>query len=226
VLPEAEFAEAVARQAAGLQAASSSRPAEADVGDPAFAERLAAMGKETAAIAELLKGYREGDPSLDDRIATLYAGGGDLDAAEKYWRKNYDRADPWSTRAVVGLARIATARRDVPAWLAIHRRLLAVSGMPIGDVLVDGAAMARELGEVGLGLDLLREYARRYPNGARMDEAAWHSAQLLELDTRFRDLKRARELYAALLRDFPESPFAAGALERVRWLDQHVFLVR
>ncbi|OHD74879.1 MAG: hypothetical protein A2177_02260 [Spirochaetes bacterium RBG_13_68_11] len=223
VLEEADFAAAVQRQTAqGGDAA----PAEVEAGRMEWAEKLAALGKETAAIAEYLKGYREGNPELNDRIATLYTRTGDGAAAEKYWLKNAGAASPWGERAVVGIARLAVARGDLDGYLKWHRQLLAVSAEPIDDVLVDAALAARAKGDVGLGIDLLSEYGRRYPAGRRMDEAAFVTARLLEADSQFRDLKRSRDLYAALLREFPESAHADEALERLRYLEQHFFTIR
>jgi TolA-binding protein len=223
VLEEADFAAAVQRQTApGREAA----PADVETGRMEWAEKLAALGKETAAIAEYLKGYREGNPELNDRIATLYTRTGDGAAAEKYWLKNVGAASPWGDRAVVGIARLAVARGDLDGYLKWHRQLLAVSAEPIDDVLVDAALAARAKGDVGLGIDLLSEYGRRYPEGRRMDEAAFVTAGLLETDSQFRDLKRSRDLYAALLREFPESVHADEALERLRYLEQHFFTIR
>jgi TolA-binding protein len=223
VLEEADFAAAVQRQTSqGGEAVSEAFEA----GRLEWAEKLVALGKETAAIAEYLKGYREGNPDLNDRIAALYTRTGDGAAAEKYWRKNVGAASPWGDRAVVGIARLAIARGDLDGYLAWHRQLLAVSAEPIDDVLVDAALAARAKGDVGLGIDLLSEYGRRYPKGKRMDEAAFVTAQLLEAESPFRDLKSSRDLYAALLREFPESAHAPEAVERLRYLEQHFFTIR
>jgi TolA-binding protein len=223
VLEEADFAAAVQRQTAR---GGEAEPADVETGRFEWAEKLAALGKDTAAIAEYLKGYREGNAELNDRIAVLYARTGDGAAAEKYWLKNAGASSPWSDRAVVGIARLAIARGDTDSYLKWHRQLLAVTAEPIDDVLVDAALAACGKGDVGLGIDLLAEYGRRYPRGKRMDEAAFVTAQLLEADSPFRDLKRSRDLYAALLREFPESAHAEEALERLRYLEQHFFTIR
>ena len=223
VLEEADFAAAVQRQTAGGGEAA---PESFEAGRFEWAEKLVALGKEHAAIAEYLKGYREGNPELNDRIAALYARTGDAEAAGKYWRRNVGAATPWSDRAVVGLARAAVAQGDLDGYLAWHRQLLAVSAVPIDDVLVDAALAASAKGEVGLGIDLLSEYGRRYPEGKRMDEAAFVTARLLEAESPFRDLKRSRDLYAALLREFPESAHAEEAAARLQYLDQHFFTIR
>lgn len=223
VLEEEDFAAAVQRQTAG---GGEAVPADIDVARYEWAEKLASLGRETQAIAEYLKGYREGDPELNDRIAALYARTGDGAAAEKYWRKNVGAASPWGDRAVVGIARSAVARGDIEGYLGWHRQLLAVIAEPIDDVLVEAALAAQRAGEVGLGIELLAEYGRRYPEGRRIDEAVFVSARLFEADSPFRDLKRSRDLYAALVREFPESAHAAEAAERLRYLDRHFFTIR
>lgn len=223
VLEEADFAAAVQRQTA-----QGGEPVleEMEAGRLDWAQKLESLGKDTAAIAEYLKGYREGNPELNDRIASLYTRTGDAAAAEKYWRKNVGAASPWGDRAVVGIARLAVARGDVDGYLAWHRQLLAVTALPIDDLLVDAALASRAAGDVGLGIDLLAEYGRRYPAGKRMDEAAFVTAQLLEADSPFRDLKRSRDLYAALVREFPESSLAPQADARLRYLQEHFFTIR
>lgn len=222
VLAEEDFAAAVQRQTQSGGAVSE----DVDEARYEWAEKLASLGRETQAIAEYLKGYREGNPELNDRIAALYARTGDGPAAEKYWRKNVGAASPWGDRAIVGIAGLAVARGDIEGYLAWHRQLLAVSAVPIDDALVDAALAAQAAGEVGLGIELLAEYGRRYPEGRRIDEAAFVSARLFEADSPFRDLKRSRDLYAAVLREFPESAHAAEAAERLRYLDQHFFTIR
>jgi len=66
----------------------------------------------------------------------------------------------------------------------VHRQLLAVTTEPIDDVLVEAALAARTKGDVGLGIDLLAEFAGA-TKGERMDEAAFVTAQLLEADSPF-----------------------------------------
>ena len=39
-------------------------------------------------MAELLKGYKEGNPGLNDQIADLYMRMGSYEAAEKYYAHN------------------------------------------------------------------------------------------------------------------------------------------
>jgi hypothetical protein len=52
------------------------------------------------------------------------------------------------------------------------------------------------------------------------------TAQLLEADSRFRDIARARDLYLQVTRNYPESPFAGLASERLLYIERHFFQVR
>ena len=68
VVSEQDFNAAVAPQ----QAPDAAVAAPAEVGDPAFALKLTSIGSYQAAVVELLKGYRDGNPALNDQIAGLY----------------------------------------------------------------------------------------------------------------------------------------------------------
>jgi len=77
-----------------------------------------------------------------------------------------------------------------------------------------------------VGLDMTAEYVRRFPEGTWRDEADFLMAQLLEADSRFRDIARAREIYATIVKDRPESAFAQASQERILYIDRHFFQVR
>ena len=50
--------------------------------------------------------------------------------------------------------------------------------------------------------------------------------ELLEADSQFRDIARARATYKEILDRFPESAFAADARRRIEYIDRHFFQVR
>lgn len=222
VVSDDQFAAAVDRQAAG-QAAEAG---QTDTADYAYAEKLAGLGKYDAALAEYMKGYKESDLQANDRIAALYARTGDLEAAEKYYKRNLASPGAYAEKAAVGLARIALQKRDSAVFFIYLKPMLAVKGLDIGDVLIDAARFEMGKGEIATGLDLLSEYRTRYPTGARADEADVLTAQLLEADSPQRDIRQARELYGQVLGYFPESRFAALARDRLRYIEQHFFYVR
>jgi hypothetical protein len=222
VVSDEDFAGAV-----NLQAASPAPEGGApDAADAGYAERLAAMGKYQAALAEYLRGYREGDMSTNDRIAALYYQTGDYEAAEKYYKKNLSPAGPYTEGAVLGLVRIAIQRRDSAAFLSYLKPFLAIKAIDISDDLLNAARFQKEKDEIGVGLELLGKYTSRYPQGRRIDEAEYLTAQLLEGDSPFRDIQRARDIYGQILQSFPESPFASPARDRLRYIEQHFFFVR
>jgi TolA-binding protein len=77
-----------------------------------------------------------------------------------------------------------------------------------------------------VGLELLSEYVKRYPDGRFRDEADWIAGQLYEAESPMRDIVRARDIYRGLLRAYPESSFAERARERVRYIEEHFITVR
>jgi len=219
VVSDADFSAAVAQ---GQQTPASTEAA----GDPAFAAKLASLGQYDAAISELLKGYREGNPGLNDSIAQLYLRSGAYDAAAKYFTKNLAEQGRYGDGAVLGLTKVAIAQKDQPELLSLLKKLLAVKDPGLEETLVAVARFEGEKQEVGLGIDLADEYLTRYPDGKWRDEADFILGQLLELDSQFRDLARARATYREILARFPESLFAARARERVEYIDRHFFEIR
>ncbi|HVP18794.1 MAG TPA: outer membrane protein assembly factor BamD [Spirochaetia bacterium] len=203
------------------------RPAEStETGDPAFAEKLSSVGQDDAALAELLKGYRDGNPDLNDRIARLYLRTGAYDAAGRYFSKNLAQQGRLGESAVLGLAHIAMAQKDQAELLFLLKRLLAVRDPGLEEELISAVRFEKERQEVGMGIDLASEYLVRYPDGKWIDEADYLLGQLLEGDSRFRDIKRARTTYNDILVRFPESSFAHDARERIGYIDRHFFQVR
>jgi hypothetical protein len=51
-------------------------------------------------------------------------------------------------------------------------------------------------------------------------------AQILETDSRNRDISRARDLYLDVVQSYPEGAFASPARERLLYLERHFFEVR
>ncbi len=220
VVSDQDFNAAVSGEAAAPEA-----PAQ-DSGDPLFAQKLATVGSYQAAIAELLKGYRDGNPGLNDQIAALYMRMGSYDAAEKYYSKNLTPPSDFTTRAVIGLVKVAVAQDDQQALLSWLKQFLQASDPGVEEPLIQAVRMEKAHAEIGMALDLAGEYVKRYPAGAWRDEADFLTAQLLEADSQFRDIARARQLYSAILTDHPESPFAERARQRVLYIDRHFYQVR
>jgi hypothetical protein len=220
VLPEEQFSESVARQAAVPQAAP------LDPGELAAAERLFTARAFDLALAEYLKLYREGDPLLNDRLAFIYAETGEPAAAAKYYQKNLSAPDPYGELAVVGLARAALALGSEEMVHEQLKGLLGVRSLPIGRELLDTARFLMERGRAALALEPLREYLRRYERGAELDRAWFLLARLYELESPLRDVAKAREYYTKIYDELPESAYAAEAQARIRYLDRYFFNVQ
>ena len=73
-----------------------------ETGDPVFAQKLSTLGSYQAAVVELLKGYKDGNPALNDQIAGLYMRMGSYDAAGKYYGKNLSPQNAFTSSAVIG----------------------------------------------------------------------------------------------------------------------------
>jgi TolA-binding protein len=220
VLPEEQFRQSVARQAAV--------PEEPPL-DPArleTAERLFAARAFDLALAEYLKVYSETDPLVNDRLATIYAETGEPASAAKYFEKNLSSPDPYGERAVVGLLRAGLAQGSESLVNEQLKGLLAVRALPIGRELLDTARFLMRRGRAAMALDLLLEYPRRYPNGAELDRAWFLLAQLYEQEWPMRDVAKAREYYKKIYDELPESAYAGEAQARIRYLDRYFFNVQ
>ena len=153
VVSDADFAAAVNQ---GQQQAPASTEAP---GDPAFAAKLTSLGQYDAAIAELLKGYRDGNPDLNDRIAQLYLRTGAYDAAGKYFSKNMAEQGEYGESAVLGLTKIAIAQKDQPELLSLLKRLLAVKDPGLEETLLAAARLEKPI-ECGVS-----RFCKRYHSG-------------------------------------------------------------
>ncbi|MGO9310886.1 MAG: tetratricopeptide repeat protein [Spirochaetia bacterium] len=222
VVSDQDFNAAVAQQ----PAQDSPVQGTVETGDPAFAQKLSAVGSYQAAVAELLKGYKDGNPALNDQIAGLYLRMGSYDAAGKYYGKNLSPASSYTPAAVVGLVRIAVSQNDQQGLISYLRQFLALKDPSMEEPLIQAVRMEKARSEIGMALDLAGEYVTRFPDGTWRDEADYLTAQLLEADSQFRDISRARELYSAILADHPESAFADAARLRVQYIDRHFIEVR
>jgi hypothetical protein len=220
VVSDQDFAAAMSSQTPGQPGGA------VEAGDPAFASKLAGLGAYNDAIAELLKGYKEGVPGLNDQLASLYMKTGALEAAAKYYTKNIAPQNPYTRSAVLGMVRIAVAQKDQQGLMSYLKQFLSVTDPGAEEILIQAARMEKEKGEIGVGLDLAVEYATRFPAGRWRDEAEFLAAELLEADSSFRDIPRSRELYRDILATFPESGFAGAARDRLAYIERHFYQVR
>jgi hypothetical protein len=222
VVSDQDFNAAVAQQPGPDSAA----PAAGETGDPVFAQKLSTLGSYQAAVVELLKGYKDGNPALNDQIAGLYMRMGSYDAAGKYYGKNLMPQSGFTPSAVMGLVRIAVLQNDQQGLISSLRQFLALSDPSMEEPLIQAVRMEKARSEIGIALDLAGEYVKRFPEGTWRDEADYLNAQLLEADSQFRDIARARDLYSGILAGHPESAFADAARQRLQYIDRHFIQVR
>jgi tetratricopeptide (TPR) repeat protein len=201
-------------------------PGTEETGDPVFARKLSTLGSYQAAVVELLKGYKDGNPPLNDQIAGLYMRMGSYEAAGKYYGKNLSPQNAFTSSAVTGLVRIAVFQNDQQGLLFYLKQFLALKDPSMEEPLIQCVRMEKARSEIGMALDLAGEYLKRFPDGAWRDEADYLTAQLLEADSQFRDLARARDLYSGILTSHPESAFADTARQRLQYIDRHFIQVR
>jgi tetratricopeptide (TPR) repeat protein len=237
VLPEQQFSDTLSGLAAAAGSpAENALPPEQPAASPAPAaiapevlqagERLYNLGEYELALQEFLSAYQQGNPYLADRIAACYAATGEYLAAVKYYRQNLGAQGEFANRAVLGLTEAAVALGDAPLLLEAWPSLLALEDVPIGRELLAVARVEGQSGRYQLALTALYEYLQRYPAGERLDEAYFRLAQIHELESPYRDLRKARDYYRKVYEEFPESAYAAEASQRRLYLDRHFFLVQ
>jgi tetratricopeptide (TPR) repeat protein len=190
------------------------------------ADRLFELGEYELALDSYLREYRAGDPYLNERIAESYAAIGDYGAAATYYRVNLRGPADYRDRAIVGLVRSALALEDEKLVIDTIPALLTVESVPVQTELLGLARYLHLRARGAMAMELLGEYARRYPFGAGMDEALYRMAQLYESESVLRDLAAARSTYRRVYREWPESPFSEPAYQRLQYLERHFFDVR
>jgi len=218
VLPEEQFR--------GLLAAGQAAPESGDPERLQKAERLFAAGFYDLALPEYLGIYRDADPLLNDRLASIYLQLGEAAAAAKFYGRNLSALPPYTDKAILGLVRAGLELGSPELVLEQLPALLELRTADIERELLAVARFAAGQGRYPLAFDLLSEYLRRYPRGAGMDRALFQLAQLYELESPLRDVRRAREYYRKVYEGYPESEYAAKARSRILYLDRYFFHVQ
>jgi tetratricopeptide (TPR) repeat protein len=213
-----------------FDAAMGSRESDADKEDKAKrraeAVRLLDLGDYEDALRELLASYSEGDPALNQLIASLALRQRDYRNAILYWQKNLNDKGDWRDKAIAGLVRASLAAGDRNVLPGLARALLAVKAVPIEEELGLLIQYFANLKDADLELDLLQEYLKRYPAGARLAEVYFLLGQLYEFSGTLMDFKKSRECYEAVVKEFPESEYYAPARDRIDFINRHYFRVQ
>ena len=191
-----------------------------------MADRLFEMGEFALALGEYLRDYRADNPHVNERIAESYAAGADYRSAATYYERNLGAAQEYADRAALGLVRCGLALGDDALLLDTLPVFLAVESQPIQRELLGLARFQQKRDRTGIAIRLLKEYEERYPTGTGLDEVLYRMAGLYESETQLRDLALSRALYRRIYADWPESPFAEPAHQRLQYLERHFFDVR
>ena len=188
-----------------------------------YAEKLFAIGEWEAALTEFLKNYQDGNPQLNDRIATVYAAMGAHEAALKYYSKNLETADAYAERAVLGLVRSSVALGDEKLLADYLETFLGAN--TTGRDLLNVARFQGDSGHAAVALDMYQEYLKRFPWGDQLDEVYFRLARLYELDLTQRDLEKSRSYYQKVYDEYPESLYSDESRQRLRYLERYFFRI-
>ncbi len=204
-----------------------------------YAERLIELGRYEEALAEYLKRYGTGSPYLNDRIADLSLRTSRFDDAIQYWLKNWEKrsetglaseADDsgpnYSDLALSGIVRTCLAKDDHPSLLLYAEAFLDIDSSSIDRETIMMVEYLLEKGDFKRAKDFLQRYLKRHPNSAVMDQVLFLHGRIYEENKEQRNYKLARDAYARVYTDFPESLFADAAKEKADFLNRHFFFVR
>lgn len=218
VLPDADFRAALELQQQGFELEPGPRIEKA--------ETLFSLREYELALIEFTRNMRSGDPYLNDRLAACYEATGEHLAAVKYYRENLSLSGEYGDRAALGMIRAGVAMKDPRLLTEVLPSLFTLESGEIGNALLEVARFQTEGGRYETAIEALRQYMNRYPDGRRLDEVYYRLARIYEVDSPYRDLELSRDYYERLYDNFPESPYAERAGERLNYLDRHFFLVQ
>jgi tetratricopeptide (TPR) repeat protein len=226
VLPDADFRAALELRQQGFD------PQQTTVTEPEpgpridKAEALFSLGEYELALIEFTRNMRSGDPYMNDRLAACYEATGEHLAAVKYYRDNLSLSGEYRDRAALGMIRAGVALKDPQLLTEVLPSLFTLESGEIGSALLEVARFQVESRRYATAIEALRQYMNRYPDGRQLDEVYYRLARIYEVDSPYRDLELSRHYYELLYENFPESPYAERAGERLNYLDRHFFLVQ
>jgi tetratricopeptide (TPR) repeat protein len=197
-----------------------------------YAERLIELGRYEDALSEYMRRYRAGSPYLNDRIADLSLRTSRFDSAIQYWLKNWqqeaaeDSDQNYSDLAISGIIRTCIAKDDHPNLLLYTEPLLNIESSSIDREIVMMVKYLIGKGDFNRAKAALQRYLQRHPDSPIMDQVLFLFGRIYEENTENRNYKMARDAFARVYTDFPESIFADSAKEKADFLNRHFFFVR
>ncbi|MBN1697792.1 MAG: hypothetical protein JW881_09785 [Spirochaetales bacterium] len=190
------------------------------------AEALYEAGKYDAALEEYLSRYTDGSSFLNDRIAELYALLGDDEKAAGYWEKNIDDEQEFGENAVRQLFRIAVKRKNASDIARLLEEIFRFRPLPPVDHMITAMEVFTKSNDAGVAVASLEKYLDQYDDQTGKDYLYYMLAGFYERSGAMRDLKYSRYYYEKVCDEFPSSPWALPAAERVMYLNRHFFFVQ
>jgi tetratricopeptide (TPR) repeat protein len=191
-----------------------------------YAARLYDLGDFKGALREYLAAYSEGDPALNETIATLALKEKDYKNAASFWKKNLRENGAFHDKALLGLVMANIGLKDRSAMIGQIQELFAVDNFPIEEELMALVRFFNESQNDSFGYQLLNEYLAHFPSGAYLDEIYYLLGMLYEQHPTLRDFKKAREYYTRVVKEHPESPYLLRSKERIDYINRHYFRVQ
>ena len=193
----------------------------------AVAERMIEEGRTSDGLAEYLRTYREGDPTINERIARIAASQGMNDLASTFWEKNLFSSDSgFAEAAGVEIVNIARETEDYGLLVTYADSVIEVLGKTIRADMIE---IAEYLSEQGLTADSARIYDSllgNFPIHRENDRILFALGQLYESKSDIQDERIAADAYRKLIDEHPASLYWEEARERLRFLERFFLQVR
>jgi tetratricopeptide (TPR) repeat protein len=190
------------------------------------ARRLLRLGRREEALEIYLDLDRPDEPEILDTIAELAFDIGRYETAREAWSENLSTEGGFRERALIGLTDIALRTGDIESLDEYAQELLGMTGAATEEQLYRTGLFYADRGRYGSAITFFEAYLERYYSGRDAGSVYYLLGTVYEKNTEYRDIKRARYCYRAVVNDYPTSIYWDQAQERLRYLDRHFFSVR
>lgn len=201
---------------------------EPDGPDYTNAQGLAIAGDPASALRSFLAETQlhgtPDDPALIFEIADVASAAGNRTVAREYWRLVADQGGRSGADALRRLWGDSLAHDD-DERIVTDLAAMASAGEAVPQDHLVAATQLDLLGAPAQAIEQFDAYLALAPRFAD-DEIYFRLAQLLEMPTDHRDLRRAVGLYERIVGDFPLSAHWEESESRIEYLNRHYFDVR
>ncbi|MBN1524773.1 MAG: hypothetical protein JW904_09830 [Spirochaetales bacterium] len=218
IVSDDEFTSIMGRKKSGDAVSSN------DAIEEAF--RLREQGQTDAALDGFLNAYREGDPRLNNAIASIYFQKNNFPQALLYWRKNQGADEPYNTNAVIGISKALRLSKNTAQLLPHVKVVLLNRNGPIENELLELIRYFSNFNEDPVLIDLFGVWLDRYRFSPEAAEIYYRLAKFFENNIQYRDFQRSREYYNVVVQEYPGSRYAMLSRERIDYINRHYIKVR